>query len=269
MDSSLTRAKAKTSSKYQGQGAGQLTAPCPTATTTTTTTTTTTSASRSSTASWKKDLLKLETSLLGTLYREFREFMRILMTFLGKTKQKCIIIRVVRPFVRILMDFVEIPRKCHQNSHEFSRFPKQCTQLLAKRFAMLWYWQSFLSFFWEKLNRGVSKPGGFPLFSGKVQIVSRTLSGLFLVGALYRLRKRKGTNRENPPTIPEQIGKIPEKSGKSQKGQKGQQRKDKSRSGNPPFETAPFGGPWMLHRRRICLSWRLLYWAHCIGSFEN
>ena len=32
-------------------------------------------------------------------------------------------------------------------------------------------------FFWEKLNRGVSKPGCFPLFSGKVQIVSRTLSG--------------------------------------------------------------------------------------------
>ena len=25
-------------------------------------------------------------------------------------------------------------------------------------------------FFWEKLNRGVSKPGGFPLSSGKVQI---------------------------------------------------------------------------------------------------
>ena len=27
-------------------------------------------------------------------------------------------------------------------------------------------------------------PGGFPLFSGKVRIVSQTLSGLFLVGAL-------------------------------------------------------------------------------------
>ena len=85
--------------------------------------------------------------------------------------------------------------------------------------------------YWEKLNRGVSKPGGFPLFSGKVQIVSWTLSGLFLVGALNRPRKRKRTNRENPRTIPEQIGKIPEKSGKSQKGQK---RKDKSRLGNPP-----------------------------------
>ena len=87
---------------------------------------------------------------------------------------------------------------------------------------------------WEKLNRGVSKPGGFALFSGKVQIVSRTLSGLLLVGALNRPRRRKRTNRENPRTIPEQIGKIPEKSGKSQKGQKRTKRKDKSGSGNPP-----------------------------------
>ena len=84
---------------------------------------------------------------------------------------------------------------------------------------------------WEKLNLGVSKPGCFPLFSGKVQIVSWTLSGLFLVGAVNRPRKRKRTNRENPRTIPEQIGKTPEK---SQKDKKGQKRKDKSRSGNPP-----------------------------------
>ena len=76
---------------------------------------------------------------------------------------------------------------------------------------------------------GVSKPGHFPLFSGMIQIVSRTLSGLFLVGALDRPRKRKRTNRENPRTIPEQIGRIPEKSGKSQKGQKkGQKTKDES-----------------------------------------
>ena len=85
---------------------------------------------------------------------------------------------------------------------------------------------------WEKLNRGVSKPGCFPLFLGKVQIVSLTPSGLFLVGAL-RLRKRKRTNRENPRTIPAQIGKIP---GKVPKGQK---RKDKSRSGNPPVWNTP------------------------------
>ena len=64
--------------------------------------------------------------------------------------------------------------------------------------------------------------------------MSRTLSGLFLVGALNRLRKRKRTNRENPQTIPAQIGKIPEKSRKSEKGQK---RKE---SGKPPFETPPY-----------------------------
>ena len=87
-----------------------------------------------------------------------------------------------------------------------------------------------------------AKPGGFQTrvfptdLSGKVQIVSRTLSGLFLVGALNRPRKRKRANRENPRTIPEQIGKIPEKSGKSEKGQKG---KDKSRSGNPPVWNTP------------------------------
>ena len=87
---------------------------------------------------------------------------------------------------------------------------------------------------WEKLNRWVSKPGCFPLFSGKVQIVSRTLSGLFLVGALNRPRKRKRTNRENPRTIPEQIGKIPEKSGKSQKGQKRTKKEEQVQIGKPP-----------------------------------
>ena len=104
-------------------------------------------------------------------------------------------------------------------------------------------------FCWEKLNRGVSKPGCFPLFSGKVQIVSRTLSGLFLVGALNRPRKRKRTNRENPRSVPEQIGKIPEKSGKSQKGQKkdkkGRTSPDRE---TPPFETPPFSGPWFCER---------------------
>ena len=75
-------------------------------------------------------------------------------------------------------------------------------------------------FNWEKQKRGVSKPGVFPLFWGKVQIVSRTLSGLFLVGAVHRPRKRKMTNRENPRRVPGQIGKIPEKSGKSQKDKK-------------------------------------------------
>ena len=88
----------------------------------------------------------------------------------------------------------------------------------------------------EKLNWGVSKPGCFPLFSGKVQIVSRTLSGLFLVGALNRPRKRKKTNRERKSPDhpranrenPRKIGKVPKRT------KKGQKRKGKSRSGNPP-----------------------------------
>ena len=89
-------------------------------------------------------------------------------------------------------------------------------------------------------NGGEAKPGGFQTrvfptdLSGKVQIVSRTLSGLFLVGALNRPRKRKRTNRENPRTIPEQIGKIPEKSGKSQKGQKRKKKEGHVQIGKPP-----------------------------------
>ena len=70
--------------------------------------------------------------------------------------------------------------------------------------------------------------------------MSRTLSGLFLVGALNRPRKRKGTNRENPRTIPEQIGKIPGKVPKKDK--KGRTSPDRE---TPPFETPPFSGPWI------------------------
>ena len=86
---------------------------------------------------------------------------------------------------------------------------------------------------WEKLNRGGSKPGGFPLFSGKVQIVSQTLSGLFLVGAANRLRTRKRTNRENPRRVPGQIGKITKKSGKSQKGQERTKKEGQVQIGKP------------------------------------
>ena len=91
----------------------------------------------------------------------------------------------------------------------------------------------------KKLNRGVSKPGGFPLSSGKVQIVSRTLSGLFLVGALNWPRKRKRTNRENPRTIPEQIRKIPEKSGKSQKKRKRTKKEGHVQIGKTPLLKPP------------------------------
>ena len=61
--------------------------------------------------------------------------------------------------------------------------------------------------------------------------MSRTLSGLFLVGALNRPRKRKRTNRENPRTIPEQIGKIP---GKVPKGQKRTKKEGQVQIGKPP-----------------------------------
>ena len=61
--------------------------------------------------------------------------------------------------------------------------------------------------------------------------MSRTLSGLFLVGALNRPRKRKGTNRENPRTLPEQIGKIP---GKVPKGQKRTKKEGQVQIGKPP-----------------------------------
>ena len=105
--------------------------------------------------------------------------------------------------------------------------------------------------YWEKLNRGVSKPGCFPLFSGKVQIVSRTLSGLFLVGALNRARKRKRTIRENPRTIPEQIRKIPEKSGKSQKGQKRTKKEGQVQIGKPPRLKPPRLAA-LEGRRKIC-----------------
>ena len=79
------------------------------------------------------------------------------------------------------------------------------------------------------IHLGEAKTGGFPnpgvshFFGERSRLCRgpfRDLPGLFLAGALNRPRKRKRANRENPRTIPEQIGKIPEKSGKSQNGQK-------------------------------------------------
>ena len=57
---------------------------------------------------------RLETFLAGALQREFREFVRILTTFLGKT-------RVFRPFVRIMMDFCGF---FQGKSSEFARIPR-------------------------------------------------------------------------------------------------------------------------------------------------
>ena len=88
---------------------------------------------------------------------------------------------------------------------------------------------------WEKVNWGVSKPEGFPFFSGKVRVVSQTPSGLFLVGAFHRPRKRKRTNQEDPRTDRGNPGKRQQRTKKTDKegrtkreGQKnGQKRKHK------------------------------------------
>ena len=61
--------------------------------------------------------------------------------------------------------------------------------------------------------------------------MSQTLSGLFLVGALNRPRKRKRTNRENPRRVPGQIGKIP---GKVPKGQERTKKEGQVQIGKPP-----------------------------------
>ena len=85
---------------------------------------------------------------------------------------------------------------------------------------------------WEKIDRVVSKPGPFPLFSGKVRIVSRTISGLFLVGAVNRLRRGQG-----------QIGKIPgqspDSSGKSRKNRESP-KKDKKKDKIKNLLVPPF-----------------------------
>ena len=92
----------------------------------------------------------------------------------------------------------------------------------------------------EKLNRGISKPGGFPFSSGKVQILSRTLSGLFLIGAVNRLRMRKRTNRENPRRVPGKSGKFWKNRESPKKDKKGRTSPDQE---TLPFETPPFSSP--------------------------
>ena len=69
---------------------------------------------------------------------------------------------------------------------------------------------------------------------------------LLFTSDFHRPRKRNGKNRENPRTIPEQVGKIPEKSGKSQNRHKRTKKDKKGKTGpdrvTPPFETSPFSG---------------------------
>ena len=69
----------------------------------------------------------------------------------------------------------------------------------------------------SEVNRGISKPRGFPYFSGKVLIVSRIFSGMLHAGPPNRPSKRKRTNRGNP----RKIRKNPEKNRSSLKAGKG------------------------------------------------
>ena len=109
-----------------------------------------------------------------------------------------------------------------------------------------------------------TKPGGFPLFSGKVQIVSLTLSGLFLV-VLIGWERGKGPIGRIPGESPDKSGKSQKNRGKSHKGpkkdKKGQKIPQKgrtsSRLGNPPgLNPPPFSGPWLKvsHTRRVARS---------------
>ena len=78
-------------------------------------------------------------------------------------------------------------------------------------------------------NLREAKPGGF-------QTGSRTLSGLFLVGALKSPRKRKGANRENPPDHPRANRENPGKIGKVAKRTK---KEGQVQIGKPPRLTPP------------------------------
>ena len=95
----------------------------------------------------------------------------------------------------------------------------------------------------RSLNLRVSKPGDFPLFSGKLQIVLRTLSGLFLVGALNRPRERKRTDRENPRSIPEQIGKSQKNRESPKKDKKGRTSPDRETPRSKPPRLAALDKP--------------------------
>ena len=110
----------------------------------------------------------------------------------------------------------------------------------------------------------VLQPGGFPLFSGKVQIVSRTLSGLFFVGALNRPRKEEKdksgkssdhprANRENPG----RIGKVPKGTKKDKKGHKRTQNEGQVQIRKPPRLNPP---------RLAALDLKILWvgdWSEC------
>ena len=103
----------------------------------------------------------------------------------------------------------------------------------------------------EKLNRGVSH-----FFRERSGLCRGPFRGLFLLGAVNRLRKRKRTNRENPRTIPGQIGKIPEKSGKSPKGKKNRTKKEgQVQIGKPPHLNPPRLAPLESYPSKVLKVW--------------
>ena len=93
---------------------------------------------------------------------------------------------------------VFIAKKALGNNFSLNRtlYQTDCFELLAAG--------AVQGVFLEKLNRGVSKPGRFPLFSGMGLIVCRTLSGMFPMGALQKAKK-EGKDKS---------GKSPKKRGK-------------------------------------------------------
>ena len=68
-----------------------------------------------------------ETFLAGALYREFREFMRILTAFLGKTHRNPSQLVQTAETPELWWISVGFSKESRQNSHEFPKFPIQCT----------------------------------------------------------------------------------------------------------------------------------------------
>ena len=97
---------------------------------------------------------------------------------------------------------------------------------------------------------GEAKPGGFqtgapgfPLFSGKVRIVSRTLRDCSSLVLLIGRERGKEQIGKIPGESPDKSGENPGKIGKVQKGQKGQKGRTSPDHEAPPFETPPLSGP--------------------------
>ena len=73
-----------------------------------------------------------------------------------ENNQKSIIIRVFRPFVRIMMDLVDFPKECYQNSHGFSKLPIQCTQ--QRSLQQVNFHCSFYGIYQKKFFKNVRNP---------------------------------------------------------------------------------------------------------------